>query len=186
MFDRDLPFPKQGSKTAREVEHVTETSLTTTEMNANPKFSKDDLKKLKDRFNQDKRASNTHKFVQIRKKKLLEDLKCELEVVKTKSIDKDGIRQSKQLNKKLDFVDEKYGEAMVFQETLKYMLNRDLKGILYIKDTIGNLKAKRQRINQSIKEVQQEIDKNKQLANLHNKDKLEIESQFKNYIQSIE
>lgn len=40
-----------------------------------------------------------------------------------------GTKKVRNIQQKLDFVASKYGEVQNFQETLKYMLDRDLKSL---------------------------------------------------------
>ena len=82
-------------------------------------------------------------------------------------------------------LNEKFENVNMFQETLKYMLDRDLTSLIKKKYIIGMLKAKRQRMLQSTKEIHQEIDKNTKAADSYMKEKFGIELQFKNYIQNM-
>ena len=65
------------------------------------------------------------------------------------------------------------------------MLNRDLADILYKKNMINELKAKKNKIMQTNDEIQKDVDKKNEEAEIHAKKKSEIESGFKKYIQSM-
>ena len=65
------------------------------------------------------------------------------------------------------------------------MLNRDLTDILFKKNMINELKAKKNRFMQTNDEIQKELDKKNEEAENHLKQKSEIESGFKKYIQSM-
>ena len=129
---------------------------------------------------------NMKVFHDNHKNKFLKELEDELQILLKVPIDKEGLKHIKQLNKKQKYVDEKYHEAHAFQETLQYMLNRDLMILLRRKEAIGILKYKKQRINQAIKEIQHEIYNNRKQTDDHNREKFEIGAQFKSYIQNIE
>jgi hypothetical protein len=78
--------------------------------------------------------SDAVKFQLEQKKIRLEALKEEHEkMMKATSNEEEtntkGTKKVRNIQQKLDFVASKYGEVQNFQETLKYMLDRDLKSL---------------------------------------------------------
>ena len=65
-----------------------------------------------------------------KKEDKLKKLNKELVKISIDHTDKEGLKKVKMLNSKLEFLTEKYEGALVFQETLKYMLDRDLRSFI--------------------------------------------------------
>lgn len=65
------------------------------------------------------------------------------------------------------------------------MLKRDLTDVLFRKNIINELKAKRNKVIQSTNEILSEVDKKKEEADLHIQKKNNIEAEFKKYIQNM-
>lgn len=57
-------------------------------------------------------------------------LKLELVKMKAVTVDKSDVKKLKTLNAKLDFVQSKYQQVLVYRSTLKHMIDRDLKNSL--------------------------------------------------------
>ena len=65
------------------------------------------------------------------------------------------------------------------------MLNRDLTDVLFRKNMINELKAKRNMVQQTSSQIESEVEKQKLEAELDLKTKSEIEIGFKKYIQNM-
>lgn len=185
IFDRNLPI--RPHKKPEIVSSHSESSLTSSfapDIN-NQKFTKDDLMYLKRIFNEDKKVSNKYRYDLLKKQEYLEDLERELVIIMDKQVDEAGLQRIQTLNAKLQFVSEKHNEALMFQETLKYMLDRDNRIIIHKKDYIASLKIKRQKINQYIKDIKQQTSYNNEFTKDHINQRFMIETKFKVYIQNI-
>lgn len=65
------------------------------------------------------------------------------------------------------------------------MLNRDLTEVLFKKNKINELKAKKKMVEQASRQVEEEVDKRNLEAEIDTNKKNEIESGFKKYIQNM-
>ena len=73
--------------------------------------------------------SDAIKHEVLMKQQKLEKLKKELVKVSEDNTDKIGLKKAKNIKLKLDYLRNKFEEVLNFQETLRFMLGRDLKNL---------------------------------------------------------
>lgn len=57
-------------------------------------------------------------------------LQKEFVKVSDDGVDRPGLKKIRKIHQKLELVKTKYEEVLAFQETLRYMLDRDLKSVM--------------------------------------------------------
>ena len=70
------------------------------------------------------------KFELYQKQETLKRLNRELVVVSQDTVDHEGVKRANNLKQKLEILREKYDNVEGYQETLRYIMDRDLKSLL--------------------------------------------------------